>query len=345
LVQRLPLPLAQLYRRAHNALTPLERHLTAFYLWEASVKLLASVAVVLTAERGPVSPDLAERLQSLARPALGNWWEFVRLLVAHLADAGDSAFVSLRDLLLGRSSDDLPRSAGLDALLRELLENKPGARVTVRLTELYNHLVQLRNEEIGHGAVGQRKMHYYDRTRPALLEGVGELLGRLDVLAGRRLLYVAEVNRLGTGAWLVKRFELAGEMARRLESLEIPEAETARLPLPKRLYLAGPEAGADASGLALLSLHPLVLFDADSSRVFFLNSQREQRRADYLCYTTGVPDRRAELGQERRALLAQVLGGWMRRQKPNGPRVARRQSRPPSRRHGRTGGLSVSLNC
>jgi hypothetical protein len=30
LAQRLPLPLAQLYRRAHNAKTPLERHLTAF---------------------------------------------------------------------------------------------------------------------------------------------------------------------------------------------------------------------------------------------------------------------------------------------------------------------------
>src|SRR5262249_17264446 len=35
LVRRLPLPLAQLYRRAHNAKTALERHLTAFYLWEA----------------------------------------------------------------------------------------------------------------------------------------------------------------------------------------------------------------------------------------------------------------------------------------------------------------------
>ena len=46
LIRRLPLPLAQLYRRAHNAKTPLERHLTAFYLWEASLKLLASVAVV-----------------------------------------------------------------------------------------------------------------------------------------------------------------------------------------------------------------------------------------------------------------------------------------------------------
>jgi hypothetical protein len=38
LLQRLPLPLAQLYRRAYNARTPLQRHLTAFRLWEASAR-------------------------------------------------------------------------------------------------------------------------------------------------------------------------------------------------------------------------------------------------------------------------------------------------------------------
>jgi hypothetical protein len=32
LVRRLPLPLAQLYRRAHNAKTPLECHHLAYYL-------------------------------------------------------------------------------------------------------------------------------------------------------------------------------------------------------------------------------------------------------------------------------------------------------------------------
>ena len=36
LVRRLPLPLAQLYRRAHNAKTPLDRHNAAYCLWEAA---------------------------------------------------------------------------------------------------------------------------------------------------------------------------------------------------------------------------------------------------------------------------------------------------------------------
>src|ERR1700694_5619467 len=99
LVKRLPLPLAQLYRRAHNAKTALERHLAAFYLWEASLKLLASVAVVAYAERGPPDPQLVEPLHNLARPSLGHWWEFVRLLVPALAQQGDEPFQKTRALL------------------------------------------------------------------------------------------------------------------------------------------------------------------------------------------------------------------------------------------------------
>src|SRR6516225_6315294 len=146
LVRRLPLPLAQLYRRAHNAKAALERHLTALYLWEASLKLLASIAVVSYADRPEHDAQLAERLQALARPSVGHWWEFVRLLVPALADAGDSGFGAVRELLLGRTRDDLPRCAGLDALLREELEGKPGARATVRLAELFDRLVTYRNK-------------------------------------------------------------------------------------------------------------------------------------------------------------------------------------------------------
>jgi hypothetical protein len=79
LVQRFPLPLAQLCRRAHNAKTALKRHLTAFYLWEPALKLLGAVAIVSYAQGKSPEPQLAERLKNLARPALGHWWEFVRL--------------------------------------------------------------------------------------------------------------------------------------------------------------------------------------------------------------------------------------------------------------------------
>src|SRR5262245_37616124 len=114
LLARLPLPLAQLYRRAHNAKTDLDRHNAAYCLWEAALKLLGSAAVASYADCGEPAPELSERLRNLARPALGHWWEFVRLLLPPLAESGDKGFSRARDLILGRARDDLPRATGLD---------------------------------------------------------------------------------------------------------------------------------------------------------------------------------------------------------------------------------------
>ena len=95
LLQRLPLPLAQLYRRAHNAKTPQERHHAAYYLWEAALKLLGATAIVAYAELDDHDAELAVRLRNLARPSLGHWWEFVRRLVPVLADRGDRGFAAV----------------------------------------------------------------------------------------------------------------------------------------------------------------------------------------------------------------------------------------------------------
>src|SRR5262245_3002331 len=78
--RRLPLPLAKIYRRAHNAKTPFDRHQAAYFLWEAGLRLLASAAVVTYAERPSPDPDLDAVLKKLARPSLGDWWALVRRL-------------------------------------------------------------------------------------------------------------------------------------------------------------------------------------------------------------------------------------------------------------------------
>src|SRR4051812_48349087 len=145
LVRRLPTPLAQLYRRAHNAKTPLDRHLTAFAVWEVALKLLGSAAVVSYAGHDERAPELVEAMSRLARPTLGDWWKFVRLLVPLLADAGDDGFRAVRSLVLGRTRDDLPRATGLDALLRKVLEGSSGSRVTLRVSELFDRLINYRN--------------------------------------------------------------------------------------------------------------------------------------------------------------------------------------------------------
>ncbi len=305
LVQRLPLPLAQLYRRAHNAKTALDRYLSAFYLWEASLKLLGSVAIVTYAEQDNHDPALVERLSNLARPALGHWWEFVRMLTPALAEAGSHGFEAMRDLLLGRWRDDMPRAAGLDVALREALDGTRSARATVRLSDLFDRLLTYKNREIGHGAAGQRAAEFYERMGPAMLSGVAEVLSRLDVLAGRSLLYVADVRRGGPSTWLVERYDLSGETARRIETQEVPIAQAGSLPTPGWVYAQLPgEAGAGRHQ----ALHPLVLYDAEPAVVLFFNNRRGEGRAEYICYTTGEVVRRDDLGGEQRELLARLLG-------------------------------------
>ena len=323
LIRRLPLPLARLYRRAHNAKTPLDRHQAAYYLWEASLKLLGSVAIVAYAERGLHQPELAGSLQNLARPAVGHWWEFVRKLVPILADnAGDAGFCAIRDLVLGRARTDMPQAAALDIALREALGETAGSPGSVRLSALFDRMVCYRNREVGHGAAGQRPRDFYSCMGGALLTGVAELLGRMDVLAGRGLVYIEDVRRLASGRWLIERFALIGEVARRIESLEQPESDTPRLPRPERIYfdVPGPQAiGAERPSLVEVaapseylprpSLHPLVIYDPARSEILFLNAQRDRQRTEYLCYTTGEHVEHREWGDELRDLLARAVGG------------------------------------
>src|SRR5437868_12388646 len=97
LLDRLPLPLAQLYRRARNAKSPRDAHDFAYYLWEAALKLLASTAVASYRPADPPDAKIADRLRNLARPSLGHWWELVRLLIPTLAERGSESYRGLND--------------------------------------------------------------------------------------------------------------------------------------------------------------------------------------------------------------------------------------------------------
>ena len=314
LIRRLPLPLARLYRRVRNGKTVADRHHTAYFLWEAALKLLGSAAVVAYAERPAHDPDLADALARLARPALGDWWALARRLVPILADDGDSGFLAIRDLLLGKTRADLPHVAELDAAICEALKVAPVPRGKVRVSELFDRLVRYRNQEIGHGALNQRPPEFYGRVGRALLAGLVELLGKLDVLAGRRLIYVEEVRLQKSGSFLVERHLLAGEVAQRIESLEWPAAAAARLPRPQQLYLDPTPSSDDfsdapaASPSRLASLRPLLVYEPKRDDVYFLNTRHHQRRCEYLCYTDGDHQDRDELEGEQRELLARVLG-------------------------------------
>jgi adenylate cyclase len=304
LIPRLPLPLARLYRRACNARSPFDVHQAAYFLWEASLRLLAAVAVVAHAE-GAARDDV---FRPPARPLLSDWWAMVRRLVPALAEAGDPGFRAVRELVLGRSRADLPRTAALVSALDEAIGKPSNPRPQVKVSELYDRLVQYRNRELGHGAAGRRPGEFYARMGGAVLAGVSELLTQLDVLAGRRLVYIEEVRLQRSGLYLIEGYELMGEVPRRLRPVACPRSLAARLPWPEQVHLqakrmsptttAEPpdadrsEAAIAGDGASFSCLSPHVVYDPGAEEVLFLNARRDRGRCEYLCYTTGAHQER-----------------------------------------------------
>src|SRR5438270_580548 len=141
--------------------------------------------------------------------------------------------------------------------LNHSLDEELVRRLPLPLAQLYRRAhnangARNRNRELGHGAHGMPPAEFYRRMGGALLAGLTELLGRLDVLAGRRLVYVGEVRQAG-GVWAAQRYELLGEAARGLPPLEVARELTALLPDGDRLYLEGP------GPCSLRPLHPLLV--------------------------------------------------------------------------------------
>ena len=316
LLQRLPLPLAQLCRRSQNAKTPLERHNSAFYLWEAALKLLGSVAVVEYAHLSAHDPDLVELLKNLARPSLGHWWEFIRRLVPVLWPTrglpGSPA--APRPGPRPRPRRPAPRRALDSAAPRNPRTPGRGAEHRAASADLIDYAWS--STATGRSAMALPASGPPSSTRRC----------RGPCSPGRRRCWAAWTRSWqappalrrqryagqrvpATKAPSSRYTSLIGESPKRIEPLEISEADASRLPRPEQVYLEMVAGGGGArSSPRLTAMHPLVLFDATSGLVSFLNARRGKRGIEYLCYGTGETMRRDELRGEHRELLAKVLG-------------------------------------
>lgn len=132
----LPLPIAQLLRRARNAKSPKERHDTAFFAWEASVRLCAAA--------GPPSEPLA-----LTHPSLGQWLAALR--------PGSAAFRE-------------PTLLAVYRLFTEVGLGKASGAASVTAVRLLEPLAAYRNRVIGHGSV--RTGSFYEDAGKILCEGL-----------------------------------------------------------------------------------------------------------------------------------------------------------------------------
>jgi eukaryotic-like serine/threonine-protein kinase len=289
LCKRLPLPLAQLYRRAHTAKTELEQHHVAYYLWEATLKLLAAVVVLEYANSSQQRSDHVALIKNLVRPQSRDWCRILRELLPIVAHS-DATLHRTHAILVCEIEGELPRCAELDVALREAAPNDPAAKPSVTLLDLFDRLVEYRKSVFKTELFVSQSTGHHERIGGTLLASIGEWLPRVDVLAGQELMFVSDVTAQGTGRWLVQRYALTGDIARRIRPLEVTGSAQV-LPRSGSVYLDGAlhaQQMSDTGSLASLRLlHPLVLFDVGLDQVFFLGSRAEGEATEYLCYTTG----------------------------------------------------------
>ncbi len=309
---RLPLPLAQLYSRAHNAKQARARHDNAFYLCEALIKLAAAPAIVTylnEAKRGATRSDAVDRpLAHLTLPSLGHWLALLRESARHFGNRVDAASHPLGHLW-EQLSTKRREWDGVLALFRRIKNGPDGQPTNAKscsALELFDALVQYRNTVFGHGA--SRVASFYEKEMGSLLlPAVSDLLadGVLDILGpkGSRLVFLVEIRAAAENRMELELRELVGRESERADAKTLTAEDAATL-APGCVAVEWPGQPVP------LRLDPLLTFrETDlTEEVLFLNRDRSGRQVEYLSYTTGQTVRDREMQPALRRLLEQIPG-------------------------------------
>lgn len=328
LLATLPLPLAQLYRRAQTSSRAEDRHLHAYYLAEATLKLAASarIGVILQAGVEPGS-SLAVRLEKICMPTVGEWVGLLRDTSRELRARVDKGLLPLAD-----SHDALSRSGAYPAIhafaeevSREDLETQPplqrqfvNEQLKQGLLGFFAILASYRNRVLGHGA--PRLAAYYERVGPRLMSAVCELLAQ-DCLFGELTLAVCRLSPDATGKGIEyewRRLVSLGSLTMSRDEVgeEPHDFSSAKMAVPGQVYFIGPRLR--------IPLHPLVIYLEDRNdreRIGFLNDAvikaeagaaegavEVVRRCEYLDYASGDHLRDVDVRLELTRLIARLRG-------------------------------------
>ncbi len=310
-LMRLPLPLAQLVRRAHNAPDARARHNNAFFLFEATIKLAASVLVAGYArdlEAGePRNAALDQPLSKLQKPSLGHWVGILRELSRHFGRRADAPSHPLGHFAaqLEEPRRDHIAMLNLFRRIKNGPDAKPSGDQSCSLLALFNALTTYRNTVMGHGA-DRCDAFYEQEMGPLLLPAAADLLaeGVLDFLgpSGSRLAYLGEVRKLDDDRFEVGLRELLGAGSMRVEPLILNAAQAQRIS-PNRLAVLW-------RGHPLpLRLDPLLVYREAplNEEVRFLNSDRG-KQIEYLSYMSGETERDPTTVADLGRLLELVAG-------------------------------------
>ena len=309
---RLPLPLAQLYARAHNAKDARGRHDNAFYLFEATIKLAATpmvAAYLRDIEQGqPRSAGLDRLLAQLSLPSLGQWVGILRELARHMGNRPDAASHPMghvwRQLSMVRRNK--PALLALYCRIKGGPDGQPAGDQSCSVLQVFEALVQYRNSVFGHGA-SRIDAFYEQEMGPQLFPAADELLeeGVFDPIGpgASRLVSITQLRALDDRTVEVSMRELTGLQGERLAPLVLGREETAGL-APNTVGVLWP-------GWKLpLRLDPLLSYrESDvADELLFINRERNGKHVEYLSYTTGRTERDASMAPAMASLIQRIVG-------------------------------------
>ena len=314
---RLPLPLAQLYSRAHNAKDNRTRHDNCFYIFESLIKLAACPLIgsyIDDLKRGkPHVEPVDQALSHLALPSLGQWVGMLRELARHYGESettkGHPLRLVWRQLNRKQSVGDSPGIVALYRRIKHGPDGKLSADTTCTLLDLFDSIVRYRNDVVGHG--GPRFDAFFENEMgPLMFPAVNEVLAERTFEPmgppGTRLVYMTEMRMIEEGKFEVAMRELVGLQGERSAPMifdsDLAEALSPRFGSFPGLALIWPGQPAP------LRLGPMMRFRESevADEVLLLNRDRGGRQVEYLSYTTGRTERDAEMAGAMAAILSAV---------------------------------------
>ena len=211
-----------------------------FYLFEALIKLAAAPAIACylhEVEQGsPRSPAVDHVLARLALPSFGQWVAMLRELAHHFGQRADAPSHPLGHLWgqLDSARRDRPALLALYRRIKHGADGQPVGDQSCSLLQVFEALVQYRNDVIGHG--GPRFDSFFTgEMGPLLFPAANEVLseGNFDLLGprGSRLAYVGgEFRQLDGGRVELALRELLGKDGERADPLTLEAARPPHWP-------------------------------------------------------------------------------------------------------------------
>lgn len=293
LLYEYPYPIAKCYEKLLRVRTPAERGSLSRYLFEATLKYSACVAIADCLHRAQPDSMLRDAFTCLTKPSLGHWTNLLRQC---LRASQASPLSPLGVAWLERTGKRPAMLSAYNELRAFSSPSEKHEKGSVSALSFAEAVVSYRNRSVGHGAP---QVEHVERFGPLLEQGVLEFLKQLEVLRVFPLVYVGEIR--------AQRRTFVHSMTRLMGVTQVPlpdyitAPDLAMLGSDRTLILMN-----EAATAPLVSLHPLAVYVRDE--VYLLQACDLGHTVSYLCHHTGDIHRADHLYEDFRDKCSAFMG-------------------------------------